>query len=50
MYEYSTNLTGNQWQVIEKIINAQERVKNIRFVTSTSRARYIQPTSAFLTP
>lgn len=40
MYEYSTNLTGNQWQVIEKIINAQERVKNIRFVTSTSRARY----------
>ena len=22
---YSTNLTDNQWQVIEKIINAQER-------------------------
>ena len=27
MYEYSTNLTDNQWQVIEKIINAQERVR-----------------------
>lgn len=25
MKMYSTNLTDNQWQVIEKIINAQER-------------------------
>ena len=27
MYEYSTNLTDNQWQVIKKIINAQERTR-----------------------
>ena len=25
MIQYSTNLTDKQWQVIEKIINTQER-------------------------
>lgn len=34
MKRYSTNLTDKQWQVIEKIINPQERKKKILLKTS----------------
>ncbi|MCQ2182379.1 MAG: transposase [Bacteroidales bacterium] len=44
MYEYSTNLTDNQWQVIEKIINAQERVRKHSLRNIMNAILYINKT------
>ena len=44
MYEYSTNLTDNQWQVIEIIINAQERVRKHSLRNIMKAILYIKKT------
>lgn len=39
MSNYSTNLTDKQWQVIEKIINPQERQRKHKLVQQTKHPK-----------